>query len=229
MIFHDVSQGSAEWFKMRLGIATASCFDKIVTPKTFEPSKQMEDYAFKLIGELVTLENSEVFTSYWMERGAQLEDDAARSYEAITGHNLINGGFVTNDAMTYGASPDRRVLDSTGNVIGGVEIKCPAPATHIKNILRNGEIDPSYLPQVQGQILIGGFEFVDWFSYHPDMPPALIRVERDDRLCQKLEVALNEFCTMVEEKISSLKKACVFVNERPILSMHEKSNAYLMI
>jgi len=41
------------------GLATASCFDKIITPKTAEPSKSMDEYANGLIGELITGERSE--------------------------------------------------------------------------------------------------------------------------------------------------------------------------
>ena len=105
---------------MRLGLATASCFGKIVTPAKGEPSKQMDDYANDLIGELVTGNNSETFTSYWMERGQLFEADAAAAYEFITGFELDRGGFLTDDDMTVGASPDRRVI-KLGSVIGGVE------------------------------------------------------------------------------------------------------------
>jgi hypothetical protein len=41
MITHDVTQGSPEWLEARLGIPTASEFDKIITP-TGKPSTQYE-------------------------------------------------------------------------------------------------------------------------------------------------------------------------------------------
>ena len=223
MIYHEVSQQSSEWFKLRLGLATASCFSKIITPKTGEISKQAEGYANELIGEMITGENAEKFESYWMERGAMLEADASASYEVITGYALDRGGFITNDEMTVGASPDRRVLDADGQVIGGVEIKCPAPDTHIENLLRGNAIDPKYYPQVQGQILIGGFKFVDWFSYHPDMPPAHIRTYRDDEYCEKLQDALNRFNHIVDSKIFLLQERGVIVNERPIMEMYRQA------
>lgn len=225
MIYHVVSQQSTEWFKLRLGMATASCFSKIITPKTGEISKSAEGYANELIGEMITGENSEKFESYWMERGAMLEADASASYEVITGYTLDRGGFLTNDEMTIGASPDRRVLDASGNVVGGVEIKCPAPATHIENLLRGDEIDPKYIPQVQGQILIGGFEFVDWFSYHPDMPPAHIRTMRDEVYCDKLQDALNNFNHILDSKIHLLEQRGVIVPPRPILDMYREAMA----
>lgn len=226
-IFHDVGQGTIEWFNMRLGVATASCFDKIITPKTGELSKQCDDYANQLIGEMITGETAEKFPqTYWMERGAQLEGDAAAAYEAITDFTLDMGGFMTNDDLTIGASPDRRVFGPDGRVVGGVEIKCPAPATHIANLLRHDKIDPSYIPQVQGQMYVCGFDFIDWFSYHPDMPPAHIRTYRDDDFCEKLEDCLNNFMRIVEMKIDTLKSKGVIVPERPIVRIYKERNDF---
>jgi hypothetical protein len=75
-------------------------------------------------------------------------------------------------------------------------------------LLRN-TIDPDYIPQVQGQMLIYGFKFVDWFSYHPEMPPALIRTYRDDMYCAKLDGALEAFDALKQAKIKALKERCV--------------------
>lgn len=223
MIFHDVPHGSTEWHTMRLGLATASCFDKIITP-TGKPSAQMQDYANKLISEMVTGEHTENFKSYWMERGALMESDASASYEFISGYRLDRGGFITNDEMTIGVSPDRRVFDSSGKVIGCAEFKCPSPSVHIENLRRSktGKIDPAYIPQVQGQILIGGFEFNDWFSYHPSMPPAYIRTERDESFCKKLEEALGEFIYLLKQAIKELSEIGLIVPERPIVGMHKR-------
>lgn len=226
MIYHDLPQQSEEWFRARLGVATASCFDKIITPKTAEISKSAETYAATLVGEMVTGQNEEKFQSYWMERGAIMEADARSQYEAITELTLDRGGFVTNDAMTWGASPDVRVLDGS-RIIGGAEIKCPMPSVHIANLKRmrnHGVIDPSYIPQVQGQILIGEFEFIDWFSYHPNFPPAHIRTYRDDAYCAKLETALKSFDNMVDDIISMLTKMGMVVPARPIVAMYEHRN-----
>lgn len=221
MIYHDFAQQSEEWYRARLGVATASCFDKIITPKKLELSKSAEDYAFTLVGEMVTGESAEKFQSYWMERGAMMEVEARMQYEVITDLKLDRGGFITNDAMTRGASPDVRVFDGS-RCVGGAEIKCPSPAVHIANLKRmrdHGVIDPSYIPQVQGQILIGGFDFIDWFSYHPNFPPAHIRTYRDDEFCGALEGHLNTFDGMVDDVIAMLEKMGTKVPPRPITTM----------
>lgn len=227
MIYHEVVQGSEEWHKIRIGLATSSCFGELCTPAKGEPSKSMDAYSNKLIGELVTGKNSENFQSYWMERGAMMEADAAASYEFITGNTVDRGGFITDDDMMIGASPDRRVM-KMGTAIGGVEIKCPSEAIHVGNLLRmikHGSIDPTYKPQVQGQILIGGFEYVDWFSYHPDFPPALVRTYRDDDFCGKLETAINMFCDMLNDKMETLRTGGLFIPPKPILEFYNRSQA----
>lgn len=211
MIFHDVPQASPEWFALRVGIATGSCFDKIITAKTGKLSTQADEYANTLIAEMILGESQENFMpSYWMERGALMEQEALQTYRIITDHEIDRGGFGTNDAQTYGASPDFRIIKN-GKVIGGGEIKCPAPKTHVANLQRDA-MDPNYMPQVQGQILVFGFEIHDWFSYHPDMPPALIRTPRDDEYCAKLEDALNGFAKIVDDKIAKLSKKGLVIN-----------------
>lgn len=203
MQFHDIEQGTDEWHGLRLGLPTASCFGKIITPKTGKPSTQADAYANRLIAELILGRPQDTFPpTYWMERGEMLEAEAKQLYCFDTGYNIKPGGLATDDLGRCGASPDARVFGGK-NLIGGAEIKCPAPWTHVENLLRD-EIDPDYIPQVQGQILIYGFEFVDWFSYHPDMPPALIRTYRDDAYCQKLEAALSDFHEIKMAKIEKL-------------------------
>src|SRR4029077_93347 len=49
-----------------------------------------------------------------------------------------------------------------------MEIKCPAPFTQIGYLLDGP--DETYTPQVQGQLLVGGFEAVHFFSWHSRMP-----------------------------------------------------------
>ena len=204
-----VPHGSEEWFLCRRGLPTASCFDRIITPGG-KHSEQSAGYAHLLLAEVILNENLDKFPqSYWMERGALIEADAAALYEFETGFRLAPGGFMTDDDLRWGASPDRLILDADGTIIGGLEIKCPAPWTHVENLLKKS-IDKKYLPQVQGQIFIGGFQFVDWFSYHPEMPPSLIRTHRDDDYIARLKEALLRFDGLMKQKLSQLVELRVF-------------------
>jgi hypothetical protein len=220
MKYFPVSHGSDEWFQCRVGIPTASCFDKIITPngkisqaKAGEfysgsdiPkfSQTAESYAHLLLAEIITNQAWSKFPpSYWMERGALMEQEAAQLYEFETGYILDRGGFMTDDLCRWGASPDRRILDADGNVIGALEIKCPAPWTHVENLLKK-EIDKDYIPQVQGQMFCGDLQFVDWFSYYPGMPPSLITTKRDEYFIESLEEGLLRFDAMLTIKKQQL-------------------------
>lgn len=203
MKYYPVAQGSSEWFECRRGVPTSSCFDKIVTP-TGKFSTQSEGYAHLLLAEMIMGESLDKFpASYWMERGALMEHEAAKLYEFETGYKLDRGGFITDDQGRWGCSPDRRILDKSGKVIGALEIKCPAPWTHVENLLKK-EIDKQYVPQVQGQMFVGEFEFVDWYSYHPDMPPSLVRTPRDEEYIAVLAHGLMQFTEVMQRKLLSL-------------------------
>jgi hypothetical protein len=53
MVIETFEQYSDEWWAARVGIPTASCFGKIITPKTMQPSKQAEKYIYTLAGERI--------------------------------------------------------------------------------------------------------------------------------------------------------------------------------
>ena len=200
MIIHNVSQGTPEWFQCRSGIPTASCFSKIVTP-TGKLSTQSAGYASFLLAERMLNKPLEQFQkTYWMERGQELEADAVAMYEFMYSVKTEVAGFITNDEATAGCSPDRFVGDE-----GLVEIKCPAPWTHVENLVAD-KIDKDYIPQVQGQMLITGRKWVDWFSYYPDLTPCVIRTYRDEDYIQKLAEALAEFDSVMKSKIEQLKE-----------------------
>jgi len=173
MIRVDVEQGSPEWIKARLGLPTASGFSKLVTPGG-KASSQASGYLNLLAAEWLLGRPVELFTSAWAERGTELEPQARAFYEMETGLKVERVGLILRDDGLAGCSPDGLVGD------GLVELKCPAPQTHVGYLLA-GELPVDYRPQVQGQMLITGAPWVDFLSYHPDLPPFLIRVDRDEK------------------------------------------------
>lgn len=198
MQLHNVEQGSSEWLLVRLGIPTASEFDKIITP-TGKASTQCEGYSERLLAEYLLGYPVETFGgNSWTDRGKELEPHAVRFYEGHIEIETVPVGFCTDDAKTMGASPDRLVGDE-----GLLEIKCPAPQTHVHYLL-TGEIDKGYYPQVQGQLLVTGRKWVDWLSYHPEMPPVIIRVERDEEYLNIMAKLLAEFTEKLEKKREKL-------------------------
>lgn len=196
MQIHNVEQGSDEWHAVRLGIPTASEFAKILTP-TGKLSAQAEAYANKLVAEKLAGKRLESFEGNdWTERGNELEAAAVSYYEVLTDSTTEKVGFVT--AGECGCSPDRLVGDD-----GLLEIKCPAPHTHVHYML-TGKIEQKYTPQVQGQLMITGRKWCDLLSYHPDLPPVLIRIERDEDYIEALRGAIKELNKDIAEKFVKL-------------------------
>lgn len=198
MIIHNVTQGTTEWLAVRAGIPTASCFDKIITPKG-KASTQCERYMHKLIAERLMGHPTIEFQGPWLDRGKELEADAALYYESIRELETERVGFVTNDAGTIGASPDRLVGED-----GLLELKVPAEHTHVAYMLTRA-VDAEYYPQVQGQLWVTERKWLDIMSYHPEMPPAIIRVERDEKYINALAAAVTTFSEQLELMASQLK------------------------
>lgn len=199
MIVHNVKQGTAEWLKARAGIPTASQFDRIVTPKG-KPSTQAEKYLHTLLAERIMGRPTVQAVTFWMGRGSETEAEAVAYYEGVRDLDTEVIGFLTNDAGTIGASPDRFVGED-----GLLEIKVPAEHTHVAYLLTKA-VDAEYYPQVQGQLWVSGRKWLDIMSYHPEMPPALIRVERDDRYIQALSDAVETFSRTLEDAAADLRE-----------------------
>lgn len=189
-IYADIVQGTDQWLALRLGIPTASNFHKIVTPKKCELSKGAIDYALRLCAErLLNAPTGQAIDGLqWMERGKELEPVAVKQYEWQFEVVTVPVGFITTDDGSIGCSPDRLV---SGDAKVALEVKCPSPHVHLGYLL-NGT-DDDYKPQVQGQIYVAELDRAELYSYHPQMPPALIRNTRDDEYVKKLAEALSRF------------------------------------
>lgn len=215
MKIHDEAQGSPEWFALRIGKPTASNFHKILTP-TGKPSKQATEYAYRLVTERLLNESLESLEkTEWMTRGKDLEEAAVQQLAFTEGLDFRRVGFVTAWNDTVGASPDR--LDSAGVI--GVEIKCPAPHTHLRYLMEGPGDD--YKPQVQGSMLVCGLNRWHFYSYHPQMPPCHLVVERDEGYVSTLALALRNFVTLCAQIEASARKLGVYLVSRPVLTPPE--------
>lgn len=199
MVIHDVIQGTTEWLALRAGIPTASCFDRIVT-KSGKPSTQAEKYLHRLLAERIMGHPVTEFVSAHMARGSDLEADARSYYEGIRECDVVKVGFVTNDERTIGASPDALV-----GTDGLLELKVPAEHTHVAYLLTSA-VDSEYYPQVQGQLWITERKWLDIMSYHPEMPPAIVRVERDEKYIATLRAGVESFSRDLERAAVDLRE-----------------------
>ena len=201
MIIVDVKQGTPEWHAERVGKPSASCFDKIVTPKGV-PSKSAQKYIYQLAGERLTGKKEEGYTNSNMERGIQMESEARSFYEIVNGVEVKEVGFCyPNEDKLYGCSPDGLVGED-----GGLEIKCPLISTHIGYMLDNSVLLADYFQQVQGSLLVTDRKWWDLISYYPGLNPVIIRVNRDVAFINELKAQLTLFCRDVEAITKKLKE-----------------------
>ena len=108
--------------------------------------------------------------------------------------------FIENSdyGFEFGASPDGLLVDAKG----GLEIKCPRAVKHLNTYLY-GKIDDSYILLMQGQMLAGDLEFIDFFSYNNNLATKPIRIFRDEEIIDKIVDAGKQFeeivCEIIEK------------------------------
>ena len=195
----DSVQGTPEWLASRLGCPSGSGFDKLVTA-TGKPSTQAEGYINQLIAELLTGETTYVKVNEWMARGTELEPMARDYYTLATGNEVQEVGFCKHDILEAGVSPDGLIGDN-----GGLEIKCPAPATHVA-YLRGNRLPTKYLQQVMGCLWITEREFWDFVSYNETMPALITRVHRDDKYIELLAAEVEKAVETIQTQYQKLKE-----------------------
>ncbi len=187
MIRIDCEQGTQEWMDHRRGVATASRFSNILTPKG-ALSTQAVGYRYELLAEWLSGETDTGFVSPAMLRGVELEPSAVAWYEFLTDVKVDRVGFCFLDEVRLvGCSPDGLVGKD-----GGIEIKCPGGKAHMEFLL-TGEVPSQYIPQVQGNMWVTGRQWWDFISYHDKLPPAKVRVARDHEYIGLMASAIDLF------------------------------------
>jgi len=192
----DCIQGTEEWKKARLGVPTASQFDKIITPAG-KPSKSAETYLYQLAAEYILQQPYDMTTSEFMQRGTALEAEARRFYEFQKDIDVQEVGFCLTDDGLAGCSPDGLIGDD-----GGLEIKCLSAGRHIAHLLKMSADD--YKVQIQGSLYVTGRDWWDQLAYNPAMPSPIIRCHRDEPFIALLDEYLKRFLNQLEGCIARL-------------------------
>jgi len=200
-IIRNIEQGSEEWLKLRLGVATASNFDKIITT-TGKESESLKKYALALATELMLEAPEPSFKNDVMARGNEVEPLARDAYQEQTFKVVEQITMFKSDCGNFGYSPDGLVDDD-----GLVEIKCPIATTHFKYLLDN-KIPTDYWQQVQGGLWVSQrkwIDFVSFNSYFKDKKLFIIRVERDEEYIAKLAEQANKVILLRDEYLKKLE------------------------
>lgn len=189
MIVSMVEQGSHEWLAERAGKVSASKFGLILTPGGKKTTGETRTkYLCQLAGERISGQPEESFQSEWMARGNEIEPLARDHFERKTGLFVAQVGMVyLDDKRTISCSPDGMIGDDSG-----LEIKCPKLSTHI-GYLRGDALPTTYIPQVQGSMMVTGRDTWNFLSFHPLVVELHKLVERDVKYCAILREAVEEF------------------------------------
>ena len=199
-------QGSPEWHEARRGKVTASQIEAVMAKgRSGQPSATRANYMADLIIERLTGRVQDGFKSWDMERGNEVEPQARAVYSLNTGNKIEEVGFVDHPSIpNCGASPDGLIgLD------GGLELKCPKAATHIK-FIETGKIERGYRLQIQWNMACTGRDWWDYTTFHPDFPDELQcwiqRVERDDLEIVAIEREVRLFQSEMEDRLTALRR-----------------------
>jgi len=198
MIIHPASQGTPEWQIARLGIPTASQFHQIITPKTRKPSASAAGYLYELLAEYFLGEPLDGASSGFMERGREMEEEAALWYELRQDVELTPVGLCLRDDKKVAASPDRLVGED-----GLLEIKCLSAKLHVAALL--GDPLEEYAIQMQGQLLVTERKWVDRLFYNPALPSMVTHQERDEGLIGVLGEEVDGFVARLDAAKARLR------------------------
>lgn len=195
-----MEQRSEAWFQARLGKATASRFhDIMATGRAGQPLSGWKNYKAELVIERLTGKALDNFQSKEMLWGIDTEPLARLFYTLNTGNTVEETGFFEHATLAAGASPDGLIGE-----LGGLEIKCPNPATHIET-LHTKQVPRQYVAQVQGSMWITGRKWWDFVSFDPRMPEKakyiMIKVNRDEEYIKTLEENVRLFLKAVDEEV----------------------------
>lgn len=183
----DVEQGTQEWKDLRLGRPTASRFDKIITNKTMKYSGQAKALIAQLLAERILKYSLEDFSNAWTVRGTEMEKEARAYYCLQRDVEIEEIGFVLTDDERVGASPDGKIKD----VDAGIELKAFEAGHHMRCLL--GYEDPVTTTQIQGQLYVTEWDYIDQLAYSPSFPPVILRTHRDEKFITALGVCLKRF------------------------------------
>jgi len=198
-------QRSEEWFAIRktvvitaseMGVfltkndaTSAKARLTVITKKLAEPIYSDESLSgFEFLMEMRAKESKAMEYNIPVQRGNALESEARDQYQLITGYDVAEIGFITDDDGLFGCSPDGMVSfygnltlapeSADVNATHGLEMKCPIPETHMKWLLAGGLPD-EHKCQVHGSMAVTGLHRWDFMSYCPGLPPLIVKVERD--------------------------------------------------
>lgn len=211
LIFHDIEQGSEEWFILRRGKLTGSAAGALLVNGKKKFTINSGEFAgeeigigvgaisliYKLAGERIAIDDMPSFDNYATQRGHDLEPLAIKAYEDATYQTVDRIGFVQlNDYV--GFSPDGLVTDELG-----IEIKCLMHSEHMRVIDNLDYFDNDHIAQIHFMMTVADLKHFDLVHFHPEFNKNKIiirRIERDESIVLRIRKCIALF----EQEVSRL-------------------------
>lgn len=154
----NTEQRTEEWFAARKGRLTGSMVGAALG---LAPYMSKDDCLRALVRDMHGMP-SEFEGNIATEYGTNFEPQAKVAYEMLTGHDVIEVGFIPFETWS-GVSPDGIIGDD-----GLVEIKCPFGLRKDEEPTFKPLADqPHYYAQVQMQLHVTARKWCDFFQWSP--------------------------------------------------------------
>ena len=184
---NNCDQGTEEWLAARKGKLTASRADEIITP-TGKLSAGARKLMIKLTRECIIDDPNKEKVTPAMQWGHDYEPIARATFETETGYAVETVGMLQSSlSPCLACSPDG--LFMVGDVIQGLEIKCPSVDTHCEYVI-DGQLPAKYRPQVHFSMAITGIRTWYFMSFFPGLKPLILPVEWDEYTDKMLDAAM---------------------------------------
>jgi len=215
--YHNMLQGSDDWFKARLGLITASNMKLLLTPSgKIASNDKVRQFAFEIAAQRETQFAEDSYQSWSMERGI-IEEDLARTIYSKNFDEVIECGLITKtfDNFTIGCSPDGLV-----GTKGGIEIKSRIQKYQVQTIVKD-DVPSEYMLQIQTALLVTERSWWDYIQYSNGMPMYVCRVVANEEMMDKILEAV----TLFEDTVSKIQevykvKSNAFVKCERVDHMH---------
>lgn len=202
----NVEQGSSEWLELRRGKITGTSASTVLTF-----GKGLDTLIDKLVIEMISKANTEVFKSEAMVRGSELESIARTEFEIRNGFcEAVEVGMVQHDRIKdFLVSPDGLLAPYSG-----IEIKCFEAKNyyeHLKAFKENPKdfnfLEKKYRVQVQACLACTGNDHWNVVIYNPDFEGneyIQFTIERDEDMVSELEEKIEQAIEMRDKQIEMI-------------------------
>lgn len=176
--------------------------DAFARLKKGERAKASEDLMYEIAAERLThVPARRVNALHW---GVEHEAEARAAYAFLTNAAVVKVGLIPHPTIANAhCSPDALCGDD-----GGLELKCPTSATHLRTLLADA-VPEEHLPQCHWSMACTGRSFWDFVSYDPRFEDDRLqffmkRVMRDEAAIASMEAEARAFLAELEDKLIAL-------------------------